>query len=53
MGDIFFNPLQNSKEYIKLKEKLDVEGRCLLVNGLNQAQKAHRSFKAYCFCRFD
>lgn len=25
MGDIFFNPLQNSKEYIKLKEKLDVE----------------------------
>lgn len=43
MGDIFFNPLQNSKEYIKLKEKLDVEGRCLLVNGLNQAQKAHIS----------
>ena len=43
MGDIFFNPLQNSKEYIKLKEKLDIEGRCLLVNGLNQAQKAHIS----------
>lgn len=43
MGDVFFNPLQNSKEYIKLKERLNLEGRCLLVNGLNQSQKSHLS----------
>lgn len=43
MGDVFFNPLQNSKEYIKLKERLGLEGRCLLVNGLNQSQKSHLS----------
>lgn len=48
MKDIFTYPLENSREYEKLRESVQKkEGRCILVNGLLQAQKAHTAYALF------